>query len=693
MRFQAALSQGGTSHLSQHGSGIHRITHRYRSLLGQIGIYCGHPIWLKDGHRRSHHGIIVHLSHLAFPSSEHFPSLFGGDVDPTVGPPVPHCLIIGKGLHCKAPQNLSLDWPGIDYLTWFRLSGRLCLSILLRLRIIWLNRSLWLWLGLVRLLFRKGCAAVRQGNARVCCNRLLSRLAPADGANQIIARNSNCGDAQEQDYVEALSQHKVAQFFQSVPFHGNHLRSLLWTGTGGIIPAGCDFFRPYRKDMQKRETWIDEFPRDVVYFIHETCQSEERTMYRTITLPNGARLLTEYIPGARSAALGFFVGAGSRHERATENGAAHFIEHLSFKGTDQRSAADLAREIDAIGGQVNAYTTKESTCYYARCLDRHLDRASDLLCDMLFHSRFAQEDVELERGVILEEIGMYEDTPEDLCADRLSMAVYKGRPLGRPILGRASTLNEMTGESLRQWQTEHYCPSSIVVALAGRFEERHITALRERLAALPASTPNRVRDAVYHPAVTVRRKAIEQNHLILAYPGLSYRDDKRYALLLLNSILGGGCSSRLFQELREKRGLCYTVYSYVADHADTGLLGIYTATGGEQEAQALEAVRNIVSDLAEHGPTQEELDRAREQAQAGLLMGLESVQSRMSHLGASGLLYGRVREVDELLECYEKVTREELLQLAQYLFLPQGTSLSAVGRVRTAEEYASWLSH
>lgn len=261
-------------------------------------------------------------------------------------------------------------------------------------------------------------------------------------------------------------------------------------------------------------------------------------MYRTITLSNGARLLTEYIPGARSAALGFFVGAGSRHERATENGAAHFIEHLSFKGTDRRSAADLAREIDAIGGQVNAYTTKESTCYYARCLDRHLDRASDLLCDMLFHSRFAQEDVELERSVILEEIGMYEDAPEDLCADRLSMAVYKGRPLGRPILGRSSTLNEMTGESLRQWQAEHYCPGSIVVALAGRFEERHITALRERLAALPASTPRRMRDAVYHPAVTVRRKAIEQNHLILAYPGLSYRDDQRYALLLLNSILG-----------------------------------------------------------------------------------------------------------------------------------------------------------
>lgn len=414
-------------------------------------------------------------------------------------------------------------------------------------------------------------------------------------------------------------------------------------------------------------------------------------MYRTITLSNGARLLTEYIPGARSAALGFFVGAGSRHERATENGAAHFIEHLSFKGTDRRSAADLAREIDAIGGQVNAYTTKESTCYYARCLDRHLDRASDLLCDMLFHSRFAQEDVELERGVILEEIGMYEDTPEDLCADRLAMAVYKGRPLGRPILGRSSTLNEMTGESLRQWQAEHYCPSSIVVALAGRFEERHVTALRERLAALPASIPRRMRDAVYRPAVTVRRKAIEQNHLILAYPGLSYRDDQRYALLLLNSILGGGCSSRLFQELREKRGLCYTVYSYVSDHADAGFLGVYAALNREQEGQALDAMRALVCDLADHGPTQEELDRVREQAKANLLMGAESIQSRMSQLGASALLYGKVRETDELLAQYDAVTRQQLRELAQEIFQMDRASLSAVGRVKAAADYSAWL--
>ena len=306
-------------------------------------------------------------------------------------------------------------------------------------------------------------------------------------------------------------------------------------------------------------------------------------------------------------------------------------------------------------------------------------------------SRFDEGDAALERGVILEEIGMYEDAPEDLCAERLAMAVYKGRPLGRPILGKASTLEQMTGESLRRWQREHYVPGAIVAALAGSFEERHVDALTRRLSALPEAPLPKVREAVYLPAVTVRKKAIEQNHLILAFPALSYLDEERYALLLLNSILGGGCSSRLFQELREKRGLCYTVYSYVSDHADTGLLGIYTALNQEQEQGALEAVRAIVGELADHGPTQEELSRARDQAQANILMGMESVQARMSHLGTSALLYGKVRESEEILAAYDQVTQEDLRRLAERIFPFVGVSLSAVGRVRPAAEYRAWL--
>ena len=413
-------------------------------------------------------------------------------------------------------------------------------------------------------------------------------------------------------------------------------------------------------------------------------------MYQEIIRPNGARLLLEEVPGARSAALGFYVGAGSRHETAAENGSAHFIEHMLFKGTHRRSAADLAVDMDAIGGQVNAYTTKENTSFYARSLDRHLDRALDILSDMLFCSRFDQSDVETERGVILEEIGMYEDTPEDLVAERLSTAVYKGTALARPILGTEATLSAMTGDSLRKWQKEHYLAGNMVASLAGSFTPAQVDKI---LALLDTLEPGTIEQTPgrYKAAVTARRKNMEQNHLILAFPAMNYLDPRRYQLLLLNSLLGGGCSSRLFQEVREKRGLCYSVYSYVADHEDVGLQGIYTAVNPEQEGQALAVIRAIIEDLAEHGPTQEELDRVREQATAGLLLGSESIQSRMSHLGNAALLYGKVRTVDEIIECYNAVTREQLQKLAGEMFNCNHASLSAVGKVKTIADYSRWL--
>ena len=414
-------------------------------------------------------------------------------------------------------------------------------------------------------------------------------------------------------------------------------------------------------------------------------------MYQPITLPNGARLLLQEVPGAQSAALGFFVGVGSRHEAPRENGAAHFIEHMLFKGTARRSAGQLARDMDAIGGQFNAYTPKEHTCFYGRTLDRHLDEGLDILADMLFHSRFDQGDVELERGVILEEIGMYEDTPEDLVSERLSAAVYRGTPLARPILGRESTLEGMTGEWLARWQRKHYHAGNLVSALAGKFSPAQADSLRDLLAALPSGLPAQSPPVTYRPAVTAKKKAIEQNHLILAFPAPSYLDERRPQVLLLNALLGGGCSSRLFQQLREERGLCYSVYSYVADHADTGLLGIYAGVSRDQEWAALEGARRVALELADHGPSQEEVDRVREQAKANLLMGSESVQARMSHLGSSALLYGRVRETEELLDLYDAVTREQLRDLAGALFRMEAASLSAVGRVGSSADYAAWL--
>lgn len=415
-------------------------------------------------------------------------------------------------------------------------------------------------------------------------------------------------------------------------------------------------------------------------------------MYQLTTLKNGVRLYTEEMPSLRSASLGVWVGSGSRHEGAKDQGAAHFIEHMFFKGTDTRSAADLAREMDAIGGQQNAYTTKETTCYYARTLDTHLPIASDLLCDMFFRSRFAEEDVNTERGVILEEIGMYQDNPEDVCAERLAGAVYHGTPLAHPILGKAATLKAMTGESLRAYRAAHYCAANTVVSLAGHFSARDVDDLKSRFEAMPAGAPQKERPAAYTPAFTVKKKAIEQNNLTIAFPGLTYGDKRRFALQLLSSLLGGGMSSRLFQQVREQKGLCYTIYSYGAGHADTGVFAIYTALGSETEAEAIRTIVKVVRELTEKGIGEDELNRAREQSKAGVLMGMESTQARMSHLGRSALLTGEVLTPDEIIATYDAVTAEQVVALARELLDFKNVSLSAVGHTMAEEEYRKLLA-
>lgn len=412
-------------------------------------------------------------------------------------------------------------------------------------------------------------------------------------------------------------------------------------------------------------------------------------MVQIETLPNGVRLVTEHINTVRSAALGIWVGGGSREESDAESGAAHFIEHMLFKGTARRSAQDIARETDAIGGQMNAFTTKECTCFYGRVLDDHLDQALDILFDMVYHSSFTQEAVETERGVIFEEIDMYEDTPDDLCAEKLAAQVFQGNPLARPILGAKDTLATMTGESLRDYHRRHYQGHNTVVALAGSFSPKILDDLRRRFAVLPAGSPRPLTPAVYTPGFVATAKPIEQNHLTLAFPGLDYNSPRRFALQLLSSILGGGVSSRLFQTVREQQGLCYSVYSYGAGHADTGLFCIYTALNRETETKALATIRQVVDQLRREGPTDEELSRAREQSKANVMMGLESTQSRMSHAGRSLLFSGEILTPEQIIAAYDAVTRADVIALAQDLFRWDQVSLSAVGQVRTAEEYRS----
>ena len=410
-------------------------------------------------------------------------------------------------------------------------------------------------------------------------------------------------------------------------------------------------------------------------------------MVQIETLPNGVRLVTEHIQTVRSAALGIWVGGGSREEEGAESGAAHFIEHMLFKGTARRTAQDIARETDAIGGQMNAFTTKECTCFYGRVLDDHLPQALDILYDMVYHSSFTQEAVETERGVILEEIDMYEDTPDDLCAEKLAAQVFQGSPLARPILGAKETLEGMTGDFLRDYHRRHYEGHNTVVALAGSFFPAILDDLRQRFSRLPAGQPRPLVPAAYTPGFVATAKPIEQNHLTLAFPGLDYNSPRRFALQLLSSILGGGVSSRLFQTVREQQGLCYSIYSYGAGHADTGLFCLYTALNRDTEAKALATIRQVVDQLRQEGPTQEELTRAREQSKANVMMGLESTQSRMSHAGRSLLFSGEILTPEQIIATYDAVTREDVIALAQDLFRWDQASLSAVGQVRTPQEY------
>lgn len=286
---------------------------------------------------------------------------------------------------------------------------------------------------------------------------------------------------------------------------------------------------------------------------------------------------------------------------------------------------------------------------------------------------------------------MYEDNPEDLCAERLALEVYRGSSLARPILGRKATLSKMTGEWLRTYMREHYRPDRIVVSLAGSFRNQDVEELKARFSALEPGRSPAGRPGAYRAAFTLKKKAIEQNHLTLAFPGLPYGDERRFALQLLSTTLGGGMSSRLWQEVREKRGLCYSVYSYTAGHAETGLFAIYTALGQEMEEEALRTICAAVRDYAEHGISEEELSRAREQAKANILMGLESTQARMSHMGRGELLYGRVLTPDEIIGGYDAVEREQIRALARELFDFRQVSLSAVGRVGSEEMYRAIL--
>ncbi|MDI6870048.1 MAG: pitrilysin family protein [Bacillota bacterium] len=404
-------------------------------------------------------------------------------------------------------------------------------------------------------------------------------------------------------------------------------------------------------------------------------------MYQKTTLDNGIRVVTEHLPHVRSVALGFWFGVGARHEDAGTSGLSHLIEHLMFKGTAKRSARQIAEEFDATGGQLNAYTSKEYTCYYARVLDRHLPMATEVLADMVLHSRFAPEDLEKEKGVVQEEIKMYEDSPDEMVHDLFTQAILGGHPLGRTILGTAETVSRFTREDLLTHLERHYTPDNLVVAAAGHAEhaavvaevECHFRDFRGRRTAEEAPAP------AASPKPVLRAKETEQVHLCLGVEGLKRGDPRKYALFTLDVILGGGMSSRLFQELREERGLVYSTYSYHVCYRETGLFAIYAGMSPHNADEVVDLVKREFARLAAEGVGAEELRRAKEQLKGSLVLSLESTASRMSRIAKSELFDERYDTPDELVAKVDAVTAADVNALAAELLAEPRVALAAIG--------------
>lgn len=412
---------------------------------------------------------------------------------------------------------------------------------------------------------------------------------------------------------------------------------------------------------------------------------------RKTVLPGGLRVVTETLPSVRSVTFGIWANVGSRDETPSLNGATHYLEHLLFKGTRKRSALDISAAIDEVGGEMNAFTAKEYTCYYARVLDTDLPLAIDVVCDMLTGSLIEPADVDAERGVILEEIAMTEDDPGDCVHDLFAHTMLGDTPLGRPVLGSVDTVNALTPERIRRFYKKHYDPTRLVVAAAGNVDHtkvvRMVRAAFERAGALdrtdavpmgPRDGSRAIRTA---GRVELLNRRSEQAHVILGVPGLARTDDRRWAMGVLNTALGGGMSSRLFQEVREKRGLAYSVYSYTSGYADCGLFGVYAGCRPNQVDDVLKICRDQLDQVAEEGLTDDEIRRAIGQLRGSTVLGLEDTGALMNRIGKSELCWGAQMSVDDMLARIAAVTPDEVRELARDV-LGQRPSLSVIGPLK-----------
>ena len=411
----------------------------------------------------------------------------------------------------------------------------------------------------------------------------------------------------------------------------------------------------------------------------------DRAVIRRSEHDSGMRLVTERMPWVRSVTLGVWVTAGSRDEAPRIQGASHFLEHLLFKGTRTRTARDIAEAFDVVGGDLNAFTAKEHTVFYARVLDGDLPMAVEYLCDMIQHSAIKAADLDAERTVILEEINMHEDAPDELVHDVFMERLWPDDPLGRPVLGTVETVSAMSREQVRRFWKRHYVPGNFVVSAAGNLEHERLEELVTSF--LDTSTPGPGRGTVVQtqgaapePArgAHVRRRDTEQAHICLGTAGLSRADPRRFAYGVVNDAIGGGMASRLFQEIREKRGLVYSVFSYHAMFAHTGAFVVYAGTAPSRTREVLELIVRELEDVAEKGLTEQELDRAKSHMKGSLVLSVEDTSARMNRLGKSEIAHGEVITLDEVLDRVDAVTADDAREVAEAV-LSRPRSLTVIG--------------
>lgn len=413
-------------------------------------------------------------------------------------------------------------------------------------------------------------------------------------------------------------------------------------------------------------------------------------MYKLFKLCNGLRIVYEKISYVNSISVGLWVENGSRNEDINNNGISHFIEHMLFKGTSTRSSLDIVESIEDVGGQINAFTGKEATCFYIKALDSYLELSLDVLSDMLFNSTFSEEEIEKEKGVIIEEINMSEDSPEDVLSDLHSKAIWGEDPISLPILGTVETVTSFTREQLLKYVSSRYISENSVISIAGNFDESSLEALinkyfgrwessNKRLTVY--SNPIQYKDHLY------KKKNIEQLHLSLGIPGVKIGDEDLYTLLLLSNVLGGGASSLLFQKIREEKGLCYSIYSYISAFNNTGVVSIYTSLNPKFASDVLMLIKNEISNFIKDGISKEKLIKAKEQLKGNYILGLESTSSRMFNNGKSVLFLNKINTPEDIIKRIDSIHQDKIVDVLNKTFAKGIQNSAFVGDTKELKSF------